>query len=147
MEKLYGIPKSQIIGQSIDNFMPRIFAKDHSIYMTHYLKTGKEEVLNKKRVVFAIDHDGYVFPTAIYVKFNPNVQKGISYISLLRPLPVDCKQNNTQIDFHYYMLCYSDGRIDSVSRNLSEELYLNSKLLKNEIVYLWTLSTEFRIIT
>jgi hypothetical protein len=58
--------------------------------MTTYLQSGKEEVLNKKRVVFGVDHDGYIFPIRIYVKFNPNILRGISYIGLLRPLTPDC---------------------------------------------------------
>lgn len=70
--------------------MPKIFAKDHTVYMTNYLKLGKEEVLNKKRTVFLVDHEGYMFPVAIYVKFNPNVMDGINYIGLLRILPIDC---------------------------------------------------------
>lgn len=51
----------------------------------------KEEVLNKKRVVFGIDHSGYTYPTRIYVKFNPNITNEISYIGLLRPIKIDCK--------------------------------------------------------
>lgn len=40
--------------------------------MTKYLETGKELVINKKRIVFGLDKDGYAYPTHIYVKFNPN---------------------------------------------------------------------------
>jgi hypothetical protein len=58
--------------------------------MTNYLQSGKEEVLNKKRVVFIVDHDGYISPIRIYVKFNPNIIRGISYIGLFRQLTPDC---------------------------------------------------------
>jgi hypothetical protein len=31
------LEKSNIIGKSVEHFMPEIFAKDHGIYMTNYL--------------------------------------------------------------------------------------------------------------
>ena len=86
-------------------FMPKIFAKDHTVYMTNYLKLGKEEVLNKKRTVFLVDHQGYMFPVGIYVKFNPNVMDGINYIGLLRILPIDCiKSNSLRLIIQYALL-------------------------------------------
>lgn len=66
--------------------MPHIFARYHGIYMTNYLRVGKEDVLNKKRIVLSIDCEGYIHPTHIYVKFNPNILSGISYVGLLRPI-------------------------------------------------------------
>lgn len=126
------------MGKKMDKFMPRIYAKDHEIYMTSYLKTGKEDVLNKKRYVFGVGFDGYIFPTQIYIKFNPNIKDGISYIGLLRPQFKECTR--------YYMLLYADGRIDSISKKLSEKLFLTSECLLQKSIFLWELSQEFSVI-
>ena len=79
--------------------------------MQKYLETGKEVVLNKKRIIFASDSQGYSFPSHIYVKFNPNFDHGINYIALLKPI-IALKDKGV-------ILLFANGRIDSFSKNLS----------------------------
>ena len=84
-KNFYNIESNQMVNRNINDFMPQIFSINHIPYMTRYLETGKEVVINKKRIVFALNSNGYVYPTHIYVKFNPDFQFGISYIGLLKP--------------------------------------------------------------
>ena len=83
---MFGRSPKQCIGQNLEVLMSDIFAKDHAQYMVGYLELGKEVVLNRKRVIFGQHLQGHIFPSSIYVKMNPDLSDGITYLGLMRPI-------------------------------------------------------------
>ena len=66
-ERMFGFPKSQVIGQNVKMLMPEQYATRHDGYLDHYIKTGESALINESRELEGQHRDGTTFPIELTV--------------------------------------------------------------------------------
>ena len=66
-EKLFGYPKSEVIGRNVSILMPSPHHEAHDNYLKRYLATGDARIIGKGREVTGRRRDGTVFPLHLSV--------------------------------------------------------------------------------
>jgi len=52
-----------MVSFNINQFMPRLFAKNHHKFLTNFIELGKIKILTeKKRILFGKNKNKYIFP-------------------------------------------------------------------------------------
>ncbi len=65
--KLFGYPKAEMLGQSINMLMPAHHAQQHDNYIARYMKTGEAQIIGIGREVMAQRKDGSQFPIRLSI--------------------------------------------------------------------------------
>jgi PAS domain S-box-containing protein len=73
-ESLFGYTRQEVIGRSVNMFMPQPHAAAHNQYMRRYLQTGERHIIGNRRIVEAIHKSGEKIPVNLAV--NEMVSNG-----------------------------------------------------------------------
>lgn len=63
--------------------MPKIYSDFHDEMVLNFLKSSKELVMGKERLVMAEDRSGYMVPCMLMIKVFPNLEEGIQIVGFL----------------------------------------------------------------
>ncbi len=65
--QMFGFEISEMIGQSVNILMPKVFAEHHDASMSHYAQTGENNIIGTGRDIDGQRKDGSTFPLHISV--------------------------------------------------------------------------------
>ena len=63
-----GYDKLDAIGQNVNNFMPKVLGKNHDAIMKNFFITGESKFVNKEKMVYPLNKDGYIIPSSAFLK-------------------------------------------------------------------------------
>ncbi|HEY9080604.1 diguanylate cyclase domain-containing protein [Magnetovibrio sp.] len=66
-ERLFGYPRTHVLGQNIKMLMPKQYADHHDNYLDRYVKTGEGEIINSAMEFEGQHANGAVFPIELSV--------------------------------------------------------------------------------
>ena len=66
-ERIFGYPKTHVMGQNIKMLMPKQYADHHDNYLDRYVKTGEAEIINASMEFEGQHANGAVFPIELTV--------------------------------------------------------------------------------
>ena len=82
--KIFHCNSSKIKGKSINDFMPKLFSKDHSKAMKNYFDEGRKHLIDKGNCkIFGIDKNKYIIQLEICVKIFPILNDYLYYVGLI----------------------------------------------------------------
>ena len=126
-EKIFKYKHSKIKGKSLNDLIPKIFAKEHDKYMEYYYKIGESDMVNlKEKLTFGIDKNNHLLTLIKFVKIFPVLNNSLLYIAMILLEKTD---DNILIDNNF--------NIQAMSSKLNEKLHIHSKYLfiENEIPF------------
>jgi len=120
-ETVFGYKKDSTLGKNISFMMPTFYRVRHDDFLRAFNRSGREKLLHRKAFLFGLSSEGYLIPFNLHVTMRPNVQEGISYVGLLKPV----KDNKR------HLLIDVDGIIHGASENLARDLGLTKAYLES----------------
>ena len=82
-KEILGYTNTDLVGINVNKIMPDVFAKHHNSFIENFLESGDIDHINKGRVVFPVDKEGYLVPCSIILKVLPNLGDGLRIAGLL----------------------------------------------------------------
>ena len=69
--EIAGYNKNQLVGLKINALMPTVISDNHNKFISKYLQTGKQHIINTYRTLFIKQRSSYVVPcnTFLFVNF------------------------------------------------------------------------------
>lgn len=108
--EMFGYTPIEFLHNSVNKIIPNALAKRHNEFMEIYFRTGRDRVLNKERLAFALHKKGYCFPIKLFVRPMPQLDGGyLQFVGMIL----------AQQDDYEYIITDTRGNIDSVSRRLA----------------------------
>lgn len=127
IKRLLGYSKSEVIGQSVDKLMPKIFANFHHKFMQNYFEKNKGNAMGMERDVFAMSKHGYIIPCTLLIKVMPSLGNGIQILSfLIEKEPIDQNKENANKN-HYIIYGENTGIVYGVSKSCFDSFNIKSK--------------------
>lgn len=80
----FGYSKSELINRKVNLIMPQVFAEHHDSFIEDYLHHLESKVLNRERLLFGKAKNGYVFPSYMFVRYQPSYIHGTQFIASIR---------------------------------------------------------------
>lgn len=81
--------KEDLLQESINKICPTFIGQYHDGFINQFLEKGKNRVINRVRIIFALSKDGVLVPIVLFVKVIPNLLKGVRFMGLFRKLKKD----------------------------------------------------------
>jgi len=97
--------------------MSQFFKERHHNFVMNHFEKGTENALNRIKRLYGCHKEGHIFPIFLYVSIYPNIEKGLSYMGIIRPRKV----------YNNYILVKHDGTVDSYSPEIAEYLSLDTR--------------------
>ncbi|CAD8050843.1 unnamed protein product [Paramecium primaurelia] len=105
---------SQILNNSINNFIPTIIARVHDQFLDNFVEQGRINIMkSEKRFLLVKNKKGFIFPIIAKVRLETNLYNDFGSSALI--LPAD---NN----YHYILLNYY-GLIEEISEKLFTQVF------------------------
>ena len=82
--KILKYDKVDLIKSNINKIVPPYISDFHNKFILNYIETERKHILDKIRILYAIDNSGFIIPVQIYVKIIPNLDYDIRFIGLLK---------------------------------------------------------------
>ncbi|CDW90925.1 pas pac domain protein [Stylonychia lemnae] len=121
--KCFGFSKQEVIGHNITIAMPSLFAGRHNEFLDCYYRTGRTNIFNRERQLFAQNRQGYCFTMKILIKQMPSLKEEVQYVGMVKPVTTDFE----------YILTDMQGNIDSFTNGIGSILSLNPQLFKDSM--------------
>ncbi len=118
---LLGYDQNDIIGKSIEQIQPLIWAENHDWIMKRYFNTLVERVVEKERIIMCCNIKQFLTTVTIFVKILPKLNYGLEMIGFFNPLPMPGTYAMF-VDMH-------DGMLLGISSNCYENFGIPSKFV------------------
>ena len=97
----------------------------HDLLIIDYYETGRRVMLGKTTEVMVKHAECYLVSVLLHFKQNPHINKGLTFIAVMRPLSVA----------EEYIRVKPDGKIDGMTRQLIQAFEMTNEELENLSVY------------
>ena len=102
--------------------MPKIYGTYHNQKMKNYFEYGKTKIINQDRIVYAMQKNGYILETNLYLKILPKLDNGIQVIGFMstRHQNKEEKVNDVELEGiagNYHYILFSKENIISFNRS------------------------------
>ncbi|CAK65785.1 unnamed protein product (macronuclear) [Paramecium tetraurelia] len=105
---------SQILNNSINDFIPKIIAKVHDQFLDNFVEQGRIHIMkSEKRFLLVKNKKGFIFPIIAKVRLETNLFNDFGSSALILPA------NN---NYHYILLNYY-GLIEEISEKLFTQVF------------------------
>ncbi|KRW98766.1 PAS domain [Pseudocohnilembus persalinus] len=115
---IFGVSEAQIIGTSINEWMPSCYSQVHDQILNNFFKTGREVKINNIMHTFALDNQSLCYSTNMMVKIIPSIQN-YEMMALFHKLNQDD-----------YFITFNDGTISSVGKTFRKLIDIDPKFLR-----------------
>lgn len=68
---MFGYNRGDLIGKSINSWIPQSFAQCHDQILKNYYVTGRESLTSHMYHTFSLDKDGFCFSINLFIKVIP----------------------------------------------------------------------------
>lgn len=113
--------KLELIKSSINLIIPQPLASQHNNFILRYLETAKKHVLDKLRVLMAVNALGFLFPIMTLSKLVPNLTESVRFIALVKKIPRSYKLFKTPDSIYEDEICFlltnQQGIITAISKS------------------------------
>lgn len=82
--KMLGYEPSELIGESVNIFIPEILNEVHDQIMRNYFSRGSGTFMNSQRLVFPLDKKGFISPYNALLRIMPSLDEGLQLILFLK---------------------------------------------------------------
>ena len=86
LSSIFKYEKEELVGHSINKIVPYYIGQFHDDYIMRYFKTATKHILDKIRIVFGLNSEGFIFPVYINVRVVPDLDDSIRFIGLLKKI-------------------------------------------------------------
>ena len=73
---MFGYTRQELIDRKIDMLMPKIISDRHDEILENFITTMQSNSLNKERVLYGKNKNGYLIPITIFLRYIPSVIYG-----------------------------------------------------------------------
>ena len=98
------------------------------------MDSGKERILHKRRMNFAVNKDGYLIPVELMIKVYPQINGHIVFAGFLQKFPSFTLMPPVKVGYEKlqqnYIMTDENGYISNISEGLLYEIGLNSKFFQ-----------------
>lgn len=104
---LFGYEKDEMENFNINNFMPKIFGRNHNDFLQAFMKSPNKKVNTDVRDIFAKNKLGYIFPIYLQLKKSlTTVGDDFMFITAMEtarsfqtPIAVICDEQGNIVDY------------------------------------------------
>ena len=90
IENIFKYKSNDLKGKSLNNLMPKLFAKEHSKYVERYFKIGEKKVIdNNNFYCFGKDKSNNIIKLKLSIKLFPILNNNIYFVGLIRKENID----------------------------------------------------------
>eukprot|EP00331_Platyophrya_macrostoma_P019490 CAMPEP_0176470080 /NCGR_PEP_ID=MMETSP0127-20121128/40245_1 /TAXON_ID=938130 /ORGANISM="Platyophrya macrostoma, Strain WH" /LENGTH=784 /DNA_ID=CAMNT_0017864311 /DNA_START=1009 /DNA_END=3359 /DNA_ORIENTATION=- len=133
IKRIFGITKSDIIGQNITEIIPKVIANIHDNFMHNYFETSDPKVIGIERIVFPITKAGYIIPCSLMIKILPNLDDGVKLVGFLKDIEAGSTFMKNDFDSEeqvHYLIYGGDGDlVYGISQSCYESFGIPASLI------------------
>ena len=115
IESHYGFTAESLINNNITALMSSFYEKRHTKFLIRYYRTGEENFMNNRKLLYIKHVNGYCIPVKILIKYFPYIRNGVSFIGLIRPIR----------NYKESITIEMNGTIDSFTKKIGQMLGLH----------------------
>ena len=84
IENIFKYKAFDLKGMNLNSLMPKLFAKDHSSYISRYFKIGEKKIIDKPDIkTFGLDKNNSVMKLKIAVKLFPILNEKVFFVGMI----------------------------------------------------------------
>jgi len=80
MSTILGYQCKDLAGLSLSAIIPKVMVNLHEERVKNFVETSKRNIMDKERLLFPLNSEGYVVPSWFILKVNPEISKGVQLI-------------------------------------------------------------------
>jgi len=126
----FGYSTREMINENITCILPNMIGVNHEKYMREYENRGGGIFFKNIKALFGKHKEGYILPIHVVVKPVFNTKNGLEYIGLIKRV-----SGNSQFKSQY-ILTNNRGQIDSLTKELMDQLQLTSFILNSATIHI-----------
>lgn len=140
----FGFRPRELINSNINMLMPEFYAARHDQYMIDYFERGTPNVVDKNRLVFGRNKEGYLIKLMLRLKMLPELDQGVQMVGLLSRNIIESEKSTLlkkefasgldESDIDFMLVNLTNGDLIGVSTNCFERYGLKSNLFNEKTV-------------
>jgi len=84
VQDIFGYSFSEVVGLSVNVFMPKAIATVHDKYLSDFMERGTAHILNKEIFVLGQHKNGLLIPLSASTRALPGLSSGLRYVGFFR---------------------------------------------------------------
>jgi len=130
--KFFGYKEEEVKGINIGALMPKMFEKEHKIFMQRHIRIGEKRVIDKTFRTYGKDKYNALITLNLSIKLFPILDDNLFFCAMM-----------TREDIEDVILLDSEYNIQAMSGKLYNLFNLNSQIFQDVDVPFWMICKEF----
>ncbi|EGR29625.1 PAS domain S-box family protein [Ichthyophthirius multifiliis] len=134
---LFGYAKTELLNKNVSFLMPFVYAKYHDQILKRYIETNEGTMINKDKIVYGKNKNGYVFPITINIKpIFQALKYGMEFIAIFKKEKI--------VKNYAVAIATPEYLIKDISSNSLNILGIDLKTISLQSVYLNNLINDIQ---